>query len=350
MHIPRHPSTALGFRSVFLFAVLAIASGAQAAGAFPPDAPGAADHPLLTRFKGSALIAYKLNDWDQTSLPLVTPDYKDALKPQDKQAVEGRITRLEYLSPPGKTPLEVFRNHEQALKAAGFKQTYVCETGCSDLYFAWTRAIQLPTQEAGMTWSKGSIPSESGSNYSIQGAITFEGARMWVGRLAKAGQEVQVLVYTSVAHSAQSGLALTYVEIVEPKAMPTGQVTVDASTMKSGLDADGKVALYGLFFDTGKAVVKPESKPQLDEMARLLTGQTSLKVYLVGHTDNVGGLDANLTLSMQRAQAVADVLSKAYGIDAKRLAARGVASLSPVAANDAEAGRARNRRVELVRQ
>ncbi|MDR3371254.1 OmpA family protein [Rhodoferax sp.] len=129
-----------------------------------------------------------------------------------------------------------------------------------------------------------------------------------------------------------------------------GQVTVDAAALKKGLQSDGKIALYGIYFDTAKAVLKAESKAQLDEIAKLLRQQPALKVYLVGHTDSEGGLDANLALSQQRAQAVADALIRQYQIDGKRLLARGVANLAPVASNDADAGRARNRRVELVVQ
>ena len=124
---------------------------------------------MLTRFSGSALIGYKISEWDQTTVPLATVNYKDALKDKDKLVLEGRITRLEYLSPKGKTPLEVFRNHEQALTAAGFTRKYACESGCTDLYFAWTRSVDFAKQEAGMTWSKGRIPAETGSPYDIQG-------------------------------------------------------------------------------------------------------------------------------------------------------------------------------------
>ena len=115
------------------------------------------------------------------------------------------------------------------------------------------------------------------------------------------------------------------------------------------MQADGKIALYGIYFDTGKAVLKPESQAQVDQMVALLKAQPTLKVYLVGHTDSEGALDANLALSQQRAQAVVDALVRAK-VDAKRLNARGVANLAPVASNAADAGRARNRRVELVLQ
>jgi len=110
------------------------------------------------------------------------------------------------------------------------------------------------------------------------------------------------------------------------------------------------MTLYGIYFDTAKADVKPDSKVQLDEMAKLLTTQKSLEVYIVGHTDNQGSLDANLSLSQKRADAIVAALAKEYKIDAKRMQARGAASFSPVASNSSDAGRARNRRVELVEQ
>ena len=323
-------------------------AAARAAGAFPPDAVGSVDHPLIKRYAGSALIGFKASDWDQTTLPLNRSEDKDKLK--EKLVVEGKITRLMYLSPQGKTPLEVFRNYEQALNAAGFKKKFGCENDCGDLYFAWGRAINDSTLQATLKWSTGGVPAVSGSPYQITWPITHEGGRMLVGSISKGGKELNVLLYTSYAHSSQTDSAVTYIEIIEPKAMPTGQVAVDAKAIQGGLQADGKIALYGLFFDTGKAEIKPVSKAQLDEMAKVLQAQAALKVYIVGHTDSQGALDANLALSQQRAQAVVAALTGSYKIDAKRLQARGVASLVPVSSNADDEGRARNRRVELVAQ
>lgn len=338
-----------GVATVYAIAMALVAGAAQAKGGFPPDAPGGADHPLIKRFAGSALIGYKVDDWGQAVLPLSaqTVQSQSGAVLKDKRVVEGKVARLLYVSPVGKAPLEVFRNYEQALNAAGFKKLYGCESDCADLYFAWTKTVDI---KAGMAWSTGTLASSGGGEYSVQGALRFDG-RMLVGEVTKAGQSRLVLVYTSGASDPSTGMAATYLEIVEPKDMPTGQVAVDAAAMKTGLDSEGKVSLYGLYFDTGKAEVKPESKPQLDEMAKLLRDQPTLKVYIVGHTDNAGTLDANLALSLQRAQAVVAALSgPAYKVDGKRLQARGVASLAPVAANTAEPGRARNRRVELVVQ
>jgi OmpA-OmpF porin, OOP family len=327
-----------------------VGAAVRAATPFPPDAAGAADHPMLKRFTGSALIGYKSSAWDQAILPVgmelmhVQATGRDVLK--DRLELEGKVTRLVYLAPLGKTPLEVYRNHEQALSAAGFKKRFACESNCSNLYFAWGKTVDVA---AGMTWSKGYVPGPGNSSYPVTSALIFDG-RMWTGTLSKGGQDVHVMLYTSSAATDGTNMAATYLEFVEPKAMPTGQVLVDAKAMQGGLEAEGKIALYGIYFDTGKAEVKPESKAQLDEMAKLLQAQPAMKAYIVGHTDNQGNLDANLQLSQQRAQAVVAALTGSYKIDAKRLQARGVANLVPVAGNGNDAGRARNRRVELVLQ
>lgn len=116
------------------------------------------------------------------------------------------------------------------------------------------------------------------------------------------------------------------------------------------LDATGKVAIYGILFDTNKSDIQPASKPSLDQIGSLMKQKPQLKLHVVGHTDNVGGFDANLALSRRRAEAVVTTLLKEHGVARDRLTANGVASLAPVQSNAEEAGRAKNRRVELVLQ
>lgn len=336
-------STARRLALVFLL------SAATCAGAAPPaqpDAKGGQDSPLIRRFEGSWLTGYKTSPWDQAAFP-TRAEVKDG-KWAAPLVVEGRLTRVFYVAPPGKTPLEVFRNYEQALTAAGFKRRFACESDCSDLYFAMHKTLDYA---AGATWSTGSLVSVSGGRYSIDsGVLAPDQGRMLYGVLPRGGQDVHVLLYTSVAENTTTDAAATFIQVVEPKAMPTGQVVVDARALQQDLKAAGKVALYGLYFDTGRAEIKPESKPQLDEMAKLLQSQPALKAYVVGHTDNQGSLESNLQLSQQRAAAVVSALASSYKVDAKRLNARGVANLAPVASNEAEEGRSRNRRVELVLQ
>ena len=127
-------------------------------------------------------------------------------------------------------------------------------------------------------------------------------------------------------------------------------VVADAAAMQSSLNETGRVAVYGIYFDPGQALIKPDSQAALGEMGKLLRSNSHLNVYIVGHTDNQGTLAGNLELSQQRAQAVVDALVREDRIDARRLAAKGLASLSPIASNAEEAGRTLNRRVELVAQ
>jgi outer membrane protein OmpA-like peptidoglycan-associated protein len=123
---------------------------------------------------------------------------------------------------------------------------------------------------------------------------------------------------------------------------------VDAAAMAKGLGETGHIALYGIYFDTDKAVVKPESRPTLEQIAKLLSSQPQLNVYVVGHTDSQGAADYNLDLSRRRAEAVAAELVRNFRIAQPRLKTAGVGLLAPVGSNASEAGRALNRRVELV--
>jgi outer membrane protein OmpA-like peptidoglycan-associated protein len=137
--------------------------------------------------------------------------------------------------------------------------------------------------------------------------------------------------------------------IVE-KGIMKQDVVASAEAMGKDINATGHVSIYGIYFDTGKSEIKPESDAAISEIARLLKNDGALKVYVVGHTDNAGSFESNMKLSKDRADAVANALSVKYGIAAARLKAYGVSSLAPVTSNDTEEGKAKNRRVELVKQ
>lgn len=138
--------------------------------------------------------------------------------------------------------------------------------------------------------------------------------------------------------------------VVELKPMQSDLVTVDAAALASDITRTGHSAVYGIYFDTGKADIKPESDAALKEISKLLQQDPKLALHVVGHTDNVGSLASNMDLSRRRADAVAKVLTAKYSIGAPRLTAQGVGPLAPVSSNDSEDGRAKNRRVELVKQ
>jgi outer membrane protein OmpA-like peptidoglycan-associated protein len=130
----------------------------------------------------------------------------------------------------------------------------------------------------------------------------------------------------------------------------TQDMVANAAALSTGLTGVGHIVVNGILFDTGKADVKPESDPALQEVAKMLKGNASLKVYVVGHTDNAGGLAANMDLSKRRATSVAQSLTTKYGVSAAQLQPYGDGPYAPVASNDSEDGRTLNRRVELVKQ
>lgn len=116
--------------------------------------------------------------------------------------------------------------------------------------------------------------------------------------------------------------------------------------MAKGISVAGHVAVDNVYFEFGTAKLTPEAAPALAELTKLLNDYPALKVYIVGHTDNVGNQDRNLPLS--RAEAVVAALLKSKTISSNRATAAGVGTLSPVVGNKTDAGRKTNRRVELV--
>jgi OOP family OmpA-OmpF porin len=335
----------MGIRSLFIGVVVL----AAAAGAGAQDAKGGKDSPLISRYEGSRLIAWRNTPFAEIKpLKLLTDDIAKDKKLDRELTVEGEVQELFYLSPKGRNALEVQRNYEAALKQAGATLVYTCLEG------AW--GCHRSGGPAGDILLNGPLPDSQRINsgvYDAFGALSTN-LRFSLFKLSRGGADSYITVY-SVDSPADSksfgGSAATYLQIVQPKAVETGKVSVlNARQISSGLSSEGKISLYGIFFDTGKAELKPESKLQLAEMAKLLKDNAALKVFIVGHTDNQGQFDANQALSQRRAEAIVGALVKDYKLDAKRLSARGAANIAPVASNASEAGRAKNRRVELVEQ
>lgn len=318
-----------------LAAALLLAA-AQAHAQMPPDVPDGRDHPAISRYAGSWLAGQEQRGFDELKLPSGATA---------TARVEGTVRRYFYLGPAGRGLAEVQRNYEDALVKAGARKVDACAgAACGNRDFGMLRTP--PSQRStGLLdgWDAKTLTDEFADR---------DDPRYWYGTLDAGGRTLHVVVFSgrSAIVQLRDKHVATLVQVVEPKAMDTGLVTVDAKALAQGLQAQGRIAVYGVFFDTGKAEIKPESKPQLDAMGQMLRAQPTLKVHVVGHTDNQGSLETNLALSRQRAQAVVDALVRTQQVDAKRLGAAGVASYAPVAPNTDEAGRARNRRVELVVQ
>jgi outer membrane protein OmpA-like peptidoglycan-associated protein len=306
----------------------------------PQDTVKAAQEPaLLSRFSGSKLVGYGFKEFDETAL-VAGKMAQNKRVPEKQLTVEGRFTRLAYNYPKERSSLEVMRNYEAALQKAGFASLFSCAKDSCGRDFG-----DIFLERLGQHFVQGDTDYWAPFNYgrNSERYLLAQGKK-------PDGSVVHAAVYVVDPVDGRNGGV--YVELVEGKPMENGKVTanLDADAMAKSIASEGKVAVYGVYFDTDKAEVKPESKAALDEMAKLLQSQPGLKVYIVGHTDSQGTLQHNIELSQRRAESVVKALQASYKIDGSRLYAKGVASLAPVASNDADAGREKNRRVELVKQ
>ena len=249
------------------------------------DQKGSQDHPLITRMPGYYIADYEVKEFDTYDQPATGGKH-----------YEGKKYVISYSRKDGAAPismLQIVRNYEAAIAKIGGKRL-------------------------------------GGDGRRIAAEIQKGGAVTGVYVEAfNDGREYQLV-------------------IVETQAMKQ-EVTADAAVMGRELKASGKTIIYGIYFDTGSAVIKPESEPALNEMVKLLKASPALKAFIVGHTDNVGALEMNLKLSADRADSLVKALV-ARGIQTTRLKGAGVGPYSPVASNKEEDGRAQNRRVEMVEQ
>jgi outer membrane protein OmpA-like peptidoglycan-associated protein len=251
------------------------------------DVKGSADHPLFTRMPGYYISDYSVKDFDKFTSPYV--EGKD-------QTWEGKVTTLGYYIKTGAkqaSMLQIARNYENAVRKIGGK-----------VLASEERAFEGKIQKGGGITYVHVEAFNEGRNYSVT--------------------------------------------VVESGTMKQ-DVVADAAALSASIAATGKAAVYGIYFDTDRSVVKPESNPSLDEITKLLKDHPRLALYVVGHTDNTGTLDHNLKLSAERADAVVRALV-ARGIAASRLRPAGVGPYCPVASNQTDEGKAKNRRVELVEQ
>jgi len=164
------------------------------------------------------------------------------------------------------------------------------------------------------------------------------GLNMIVGKAVKGADELWVEVVTLGGDD-------YYLTVVIKELM---KQDVTASSMFETLNRDGHIALY-INFDTGKSIIRDESKPIIDQIVQMMKSNPDLKIGVEGHTDNVGTPASNKTLSEARAKSVVSAIA-AQGVSADRLSPAGFGQDKPVADNGTEEGRAQNRRVELVRK
>jgi len=274
---------------LFLLLLLGVAMCSTAWAGRTQDAQGSRDHPLLNRMPGFLINNYTDREFDS---------YGKFRNAQGKQiTVEGKHVEINYfLSKGKKQPSEeqILRNFTSAVKKAGGK-----------LIYRHRSRVYLQMQTA----------------------------------------DKKVWIYVRAYNRGRS----YELHVLEQAAMRK-DIVMGASEMAKAVAETGKIALYGIYFDTDRAILKPASNPTLEQIAALLKQKPSLKLFVVGHTDSQGEIGHNLDLSKRRAAVVTKALITRFGINPSRLDPRGVGPLSPASSNETSAGREKNRRTELVKR
>ena len=279
----------------FAAAALAVAlAPAVASGQDPaqPDAQGCKDTKVLTRLPGCRILRCESKDFDAVDLQMgAIRESGDA----PMRTLEGATDMVTYVCPARLSSLQIVRNAENALVTAGFTVVFSGKMG-------------------------GDTP-----------IVTAQKGPRWVQVYGEPWNEYSGYVLQTVR-----------VQAMAP------EMTATAETLARELNKAGRVAVYGINFDTGNATLRPESDKVLSQIAAVLTSNPSWTMRVEGHTDNVGQKAANLALSERRAAAVVDWLTR-HGVARTRLISLGMGDSSPVADNGSEEGRSLNRRVELVK-
>ena len=262
------------------------------------DADGCKDHPLLTR-----LSNFSIGECQQNFNAV---DFQTG-GGDKKENVEGNVTTIQYVfngesQAKKPSPLQIVRNYEAAIIGKGGKRVY---SGADD----------VDGGPMGATFS-----------------MTATGKEYWVA--------VRKMYEPNV-----TGEVGAFSLIVLEKAAMTQDV--EASELFKELNKTGFITLY-INFETGKSDIKSDSQKTIDQILQMLKNNPTLKVSIDGHTDNVGSSQSNQTLSENRAKAIMASLT-GRGIEGARLASKGWGSTKPIADNKTEEGRAKNRRVEIVK-
>ncbi|MBI4890109.1 MAG: OmpA family protein [Acidobacteria bacterium] len=302
MHFLRYPTALL----LMPIGILGPALSAQT------DAEGCKDHPLFNRLPGFHIAKCEKAQFELKRFPISPVDpNKEGSKPKVME-VEGAFFFYRYeMEDESKkpSPLQTMRNFQNATRKAG--GTVVAE------YPGWCTAELDDTLHHG-------------------NGCTLYGVTM---KFSSGGKETWAFVESDGQGEAYE------VWVVEREAM---KQDITVNQLQEKLEKDGFITLY-INFETASAAIRPDSMPQLEQVAQMMKSAAGIRLEVAGHTDNVGSPESNLKLSDARAKSVSAALVK-MGVSADRLMAKGYGQTVPVADNRTEEGRAKNRRVELVKK
>ena len=304
------------------------------------DKAGCKDVPGIKRFEGSSIMLCQQRNFAEYTLPTGKVTAYDFNKKkgtfEQKEDLEGQLTENVYDVPAGPSSAEVFRNYKNDLEAAGFTILFEAKRDETD-------RLEHVFENMG---PGGQLFGYSRDEARYAAAVKADGG-------AKTYLALYIVEYRDgfvPEFRPKKGQVYVRLDVLQVGKLSNRMVVVSSAEIAKGLSASGKVVLYRILFDFNKSTLKEESRQTLDEVAKYLKEDPAQKLYVIGHTDNVGGFEFNMQLSQSRAASVVADLVKTYALAANRLKPSGVGLQAPVASNAKEEGRALNRRVELLPQ
>ena len=285
---------------------------------------------IISIYEGSRVVYDDKLGFEE--YPVVTGD-------SDVMVVQGVLRRQWCQAPEGRSPLEIIRNYESAIKARGGEILFstrdpqaavILEERLSEYFKTHRRDRGLSTGVFSYTHFPGQM------------------SEFLTGKISIGDSDVYIVVASGFGHWAARQGEVTFFELVTLEAEPMEMDMVTMDFLRERLEVQGRVPVYNIYFYTGESEVRHESTEALEVITEFLKQYPDERYLVVGHTDNVGSYDMNLELSRARARAVVEKLVDEYGVDPDQLKPVGVGPASPVLNNSTEEGRARNRRVEIV--
>ena len=302
------------------------------------DIDNAEDHELLTRYPGSKIIYYFQKDYNE--LKFAIQPAKPEKEPQKWLEVAGHQTSIVYEIPLGKSTVEVMKNYQDAFKANNAEILFQCKGGECDGTTAWYSAKFFEK-----VYSKDNRQSNGEISHYYNFGTYHVAQRYMVGKITTSDKIYYVEIGMTPTYDGKP--VKVCVEVIEQEAMQSGLIALNADVIKDKLEKEGKLILDGILFDTGKTDLKPSSFSVIEMVGEYLNKSPKVRIYIVGHTDDLGNFGNNTLLSEGRAIRVSQALQN-FGDFEARVTPIGVGPVSPVATNETDEGRTKNRRVEIV--
>jgi OOP family OmpA-OmpF porin len=323
-------------RSIVAILLLTFGGGIRAADIPQHDVPGSHDLSLLPRYQDARIVSYDQADDEEASLP---EGRFQNFGFAGTRKLEGRVTRIAYAYPRMLSTIEVMNHYRDVLEGAGFTVAFACAgaEGCGGFNFG-----ELLTQSM--------VEAHSG-----------EEGNLIIDFLHPVGNDIRYVLATLERPEGRITLALAvarhvgsqpgmFVEAVEQKPEAMATPVASAVRIASALRVQGRIALYNIHFADDRATMRPDSRAVLEQVSAMLHATPAMKLIIVGHSDASGTLAHGMELTAARAQAVVQSLVKNWKVSVAQVTSIGIGPVSPLASNANEAGRALNRRIELVLQ